>query len=386
MNPFSWVDALKDGIPRREFADKVALTLKAGTHISLFGPRGTGKTTFLHELRPVLMVNHSDAPGWEMISVDLRRAISIPAFTGAISSALQRHPNRKIKRLARSAMIRMEANLGVNLGVVSGAFKASRQTEDDSAEILFGHLEAIADFGDNIVIAFDEFQRLASCPGEPLSIIRSALMGVERHKHVSLLLTGSLRERLEMMLHNSTEPIWDQTLDLQLPNLDYAVLTEYIEDKFQSTRRKIDERAVEDIVELMGGHPKRTQHLAWHIWDRATRDTKITREDVTTGLETLIQQGSPHTVDFERLLDTLLSGDESDINNARALFLLSGGGKTGSNLDAQTYGLSNAVNTSRALERLRQRGLVSNQTGHWRIADPLLNAWLVRQSTINLPL
>lgn len=56
-----------------------------------------------------------------------------------------------------------------------------------------------------------EFQRLNGCPGEPLSIIRSALTEAESGGTISLLLTGSLREKLELMLHTDTEPIWDQT-------------------------------------------------------------------------------------------------------------------------------------------------------------------------------
>lgn len=207
-------------------------------------------------------------------------------------------------------------------------------------------------------------------------------MGPGRAGHISLMLTGSMRERLELMLHTSTEPIWDQTHDVELPALDFAALTDYLELRFQATSKPIDERAVEDIVSLTDTHPKRAQHLAWHVWEQARPKVLITREDVTTAMHTLIEPGSPQAADFERLLDTLLAGDESDINNARALMLLAGSGKPGSYVDAHLYGLNSATTTHRALARLKDRGLVTKQQNNWRIVDPLLQAWLAQQDPL----
>lgn len=103
-NPFVWVDAVHKGVPRADFARKVSRTLKAGTHVAIFGPRGTGKSTFLNELRDAMVDAERQSPKWEMIKVDLRRAVSLSTFSGAIASALERHPARKIRRLSSSAI------------------------------------------------------------------------------------------------------------------------------------------------------------------------------------------------------------------------------------------------------------------------------------------
>ncbi len=384
INPFFWTDALKDGVRRDEFATKVAMWLKGGTHIAVFGLRGTGKTTFLNQLVGEMSLDHGPkAPPWEMIIVDLRRAISLQAFVGAIVAALQKHPSRRIQRRARTVSSSLEKQLGISLGVVKAGIRSPAARANSDAEVLYAHLATLAEVADRIVIAFDEFQRLASCPGEPLSIIRSALMGTDRAERVSLVLTGSLRERLQLMLHTSTEPIWDQTHDVELPDLDPVALIEYIEDRFNQTGRPITPDAAEHLVDLTNAHPKRTQHLAWYVWQTTRKKTPLNSDDIQDAFEDLLKPTSPYASDFERLFDTFLQGTETDVNNARALLMIAAGAHTGSDIDSDLYGFSNAAGTHRALKRLKERGLITKKpNSNWQIVDPLLAAWLKRQNPL----
>ena len=386
MNPFLWTEAIKDGVVRKKFTQEVALWLKGGTHVALFGPRGTGKTTFLWHLGQELARDHGDdlAKDWEMIVIDLRRALSLPAFSGAIADSLTKHPNRRVQRRARAALSGLEKHFGVNLGVVHGGVRSPQGQLLDDSEVLYRHLVALTKVADRIVIAFDEFQRLASCPGEPLSLIRSALMGINKPGHVSLILTGSLRDRLNLMLHTSTEPIWDQTHDVELPALNTDELIYYIEERFNETDRKIEERAVEHLIDLTESHPKRTQHLAWYTWQRASSDTSITVEDVQAAFEDLLAPTSPYSTDFERLFDTFLTGPDSEVNDARALLMVAASDHIGGEHNARRYGFAGSGATYRALNRLKARGLITKTHQQWRVMDPLLSAWLRRQNPFAL--
>ena len=237
LNPFVWSDAVDpaDAVSRGAFTTSAAGTLKAGTHVALFGPRGTGKTTFIGQLASELAVDHSsDAPPWELIRIDLRRVISPAAFIGAVVDAARDHSS--LGRRALSEFRRLEKEIGINLGVVKAGAR-QRGVQINDTEILHAQLSALSRLSPRLVIAFDEFQRLAHCPGEPLSIIRSALMGPGRAGHLTLLLTGSLRDKLRLMLHTSTEPIWDQTHDLELPDLDPAALADYLEPPIRRKRK-----------------------------------------------------------------------------------------------------------------------------------------------------
>lgn len=384
LNPFVWEYAIEDGVPRGSFARDTALQLKAGTHIALFGPRGTGKTSFTLELRRELARDHEpDAPPWQMLRVDLRRAISLPAFIGAVRTALDRHPNGQLRRRTRDAWQRLEKTIGINLGVVAAGIRTSARQALNEAEVLHDQLMALTQATDRLVIVFDEFQRLSSCPGEPLSIIRSALMEPDSGGHVSLLLTGSLREKLELMLHTDTEPIWDQTHDVALPPIGTAPFAAYLEHAFMASGKPIDERAVDLLVEMTESHPKRTQHLAWQAWEACAEGQSIDCDAVQAAFDQLLSTRS-HSTDFGTLVDGLLSGEDGDVRSAKALFLVASGASPTSRTAPPRYGLSGPDTARRALERLRARGVVEGARSRWRIVDPLLAEWLRRNDPLSI--
>jgi hypothetical protein len=314
-----------------------------------------------------------------LIRIDLRRVISPAAFIGAVIDAARTHTS--LARRALSEFRRLEKEIGINLGVVRAGARL-RGVQINDTEILHAQLSALSRLSPRLVIAFDEFQRLAHCPGEPLSIIRSALMGPGRAGHVTLLLTGSLRDKLRLMLHTSTEPIWDQTHDLELPDLDPAELADYLELRFAASGKPASSGAIEHLLTLTDCHPKRTQHVAFHVWEAALDGTTVDAPTVQTAFDALLASGRDNT-DFAQIIDTLLSGDDTDVNDAKALFLLVGGASPGSEKDARRYGLPDNRATTRALERLRDRGYVTRTGRQWRIVDPLLAAWLQTQDPLS---
>jgi DNA polymerase III delta prime subunit len=382
LNPFIWEYAIEDGVPREPFARETALQLKAGTHVALFGPRGTGKTSFTLELRRELGRDHeADAPPWQMLRIDLRRAISLPAFIGATRNALDRHPDGQLRRRAGDAWRRLEKSIGINLGVVAAGVRTGGRQALNEAEVLHDQLHALTQATDRLVIVFDEFQRLNSCPGEPLSIIRSALMEPEAGGKVSLLLTGSLREKLELMLHTDTEPIWDQTHDVALPSIDAEPFAAFLEHAFEASGKPIDERAADLLVELTDAHPKRTQHLAWQAWEATEDGERVDSDAVQAAFDQLLSTRS-HSTDFGSIVDGLLAGEDSDGNGAKALFLVASGASPGSRSAPPRYGLSGPDAAKRALERLRARGVVEGLGSDWRIVDPLFAEWLRRNDPL----
>jgi hypothetical protein len=131
----------------------------------LFGPRGTGKTSFSLGLRRELARNHeADAPRWQMLRIDLRRAISLPAFIGAARTALSRDPDSRLRRRAGDAWKRLEKSIGINLGVVAAGVRTGGRQALNEGEVLHDQLHALREVSDRLVVVFDEFQRLNSCP------------------------------------------------------------------------------------------------------------------------------------------------------------------------------------------------------------------------------
>jgi hypothetical protein len=388
VNPFVWgrpLDDVSKIVGMDGFAREVALTLKAQTNVAIFGPRDTGKTTFTTQLAQELAQDHGpDAPPYTVVRVNLQRAFSIPAFTACVHDALQNHPDAAIRREARRQLSRLEKEIGFDIKIVKGSVKRSGVTPEQDTEALHAQLASLRRLSGHLVVIFDEFQILRRCPGNPLSIIRSALMGTEAG-NVSLLLTGSLRAALRMMLESSNEPIFGEAAQMQLPEIGHADFFEFLEYNFAATGKPAREEALDHLLNLTRRHPKRTQQLAWAVWNSArAAKLPIGIDLVDAGYAEMV--AGTDSLEFESVVQTLTSGDDAQANEARALFMLAdrGGAKPTSRQNVALYGFTNASVIVPALERLERRALAQRRRGDWELVDPIFEGWLRRHSPLAL--
>jgi len=385
LNPFVWdrpVDDPSKIVGMEPFAHEVALVLKGQTNVALFGARDTGKTTFTTQLALELGKDHGpDAPPFDVIRVNLQRVLSLPGFIGCVHDALIGHPDKRLRRAAQRQMSVLEKEIGFDIKVIKGAVKRTGVTPSQDAEALHAQLFSLRSVSDHLVVVFDEFQRLRRCPGDPLSLIRSALMSTGAG-HVSLLFTGSIRNALRMMLEDSEQPIFGEAAQMQLPVIDRVDFLEYLDFQFEATGRPAEEAALDHLLAVTGGHPRRTQQLAWEAWNAAGARGAVDLEIVVACHERLVQ--SIERSEFSSAVQLLASGDEAEFNELRALQLLAdrGGRNVTSRELAVLYGFSSHSRVPTALERLRGRGLVDQRAEGWYVVDPLFGEWLARHSPL----
>ncbi|MBN8868235.1 MAG: AAA family ATPase [Solirubrobacterales bacterium] len=357
LNPFVWSREIDDGVGRSSAAADVALILKGGTHIQLFGPRGTGKTTFTVELAGELGKNHGpEVPPWECLRVDLRPVASLGDFVTAVRDAVQRHPSHTLRRRIQGELSGLEKDLGINLGVIKVGIKSPIRQEDLQA-ILSSQLRALRTLDTRLVIIFDEFQRLANCSGDPLAVIRSSLMSADGGQETSLLFTGSF----------------------ELPQISHEDFAGYLELRFEATSKPIDSRATDHLLVLSELHPKRTQQLAWMVWQTVPENTLVRVEHVAEAFEQLVEDKDAPGRDFAVTYDYWLNGNASDVNLARALLLLANGLSPGSPADTKQVGIEHHQTAINSLRRLEERGYVERRDTSWHIVDPLFKEFLRRQ-------
>jgi hypothetical protein len=385
LNPFVWDRPLDDPakiVGMDAFANQVALTLKGQTNVALFGPRDTGKTTFTNQLALELAKEHGpDALPFDVVRVNLQRVVSLPGFIGCIHDAMVNHPTRHVRRAAQRQVAALEKEIGFDIKVIKGTVRSGPTTPEESGETLHAQLLTLRALSDHLVVIFDEFQRLRHCPGDPLAIIRSALMSSGAN-HVSLLFTGSIRNALQMMLESSDQPIFGEAAEMQLPAISRPEFLEYLDYQFQATGKPADEEALNYLLNATQAHPRSTQQLAWECWAHTSAGEAITLETVTTAHDRLVR--TIERSEFNAMLYVLMSGDEGEINEVRALQMLAdrGGANPTSRPAITRYGFSSASRVRPALERLRRRGLVDDRDGAWYIVDPLFAEWLKRASPL----
>ncbi|MDQ6822261.1 MAG: hypothetical protein M3076_18290 [Actinomycetota bacterium] len=385
LNPFIWDRPLDDPskiVGMEPFAHEVALTLKGRTNVALFGPRDTGKTTFTNQLALELAKPHgSDAPPFDVVKVNLQRVVSTPGVIGCVHDAMVNHPVKQLRRAAQRQIGALEKEIGFDIKVIKGTVRRSGIKPEQDAETLHAQLLGLRSLSERLVVVFDEFQRLRHCPGDPLSIIRSALMSSGAN-HVSLLFTGSIRNALKMMLEDSSQPVFGEAARMQLPIIDRVDFIEYLDFQFDATGKPADEQALEHLLNLTRAHPRSTQQLAWEAWSDTPAGRPVTLETVIRAHDRLVQ--TIERSEFAAVLNVLISGDEGEVNEVRALQLLAdrGGTTVTSRPLASLYGFSSHSRVRPALVRLQSRGLVDEREGNWYIVDPLFDEWLRRASPL----
>jgi hypothetical protein len=388
LNPFVWDRPLDDPakiVGMEAFANQVALTLKAQTNVALFGPRDTGKTTFTSQLALELARTHGpDAPPFDVVRVNLQRVASIPGFIGCVHDAMVSHPVKRMRRAAQRQISALETQIGFDIRVVKGSVTRRGAKPGNDAETLHAQLVALRGLSEHLVVVFDEFQRLRHCPGEPLAIIRSALMSSGAN-HVSLLFTGSIRNALKMMLERSQEPIFREAVELQLPVIPRVDFLEYLDFQFEATGKPADEDALEQLLDVTRAHPRSTQQLAWECWVATAPGARVTLETAIRAHDRLVQ--TIERSEFASIMTVLANGDEGEVNELRALQLIAdqGGETVTSRRSAVLYGFSSHSRVRPALVRLQGRGLVDERDGAWYVVDPLFGEWLRRTSPFAEP-
>ena len=385
LNPFVWdrpVDDPSKIVGMEAFANQVALILKGQTNVALFGPRDTGKTTFVNQLTLELARSHGDdAPPFDVVKVNLQRVVSIPGFIGCVHDAMVGHPEKRVRRAAQRQIGALEKEIGFDIKVIKGTVRRPSAAPAQDAETLHAQLVALRSLSEHLVVVFDEFQRLRHCPGDPLAIIRSALMSSGAN-HVSLLFTGSIRNALLMMLERSDQPIFGEAAQLQLPEINRVDFLEYLDFQFEATGKPADEDALEYLLNATGAHPRSTQQLAWECWLATPAGGRMMLDTVIRAHDRLVQ--SIERSEFAAVLNVLMGGDEGEINEVRALQLVAdrGGDTVTSRSVAALYGFSSHSRVPAALERLQRRGLVDRRDSTWYIVDPLFAEWLRRASPL----
>jgi hypothetical protein len=119
----------------------------------------------------------------DAVKINLQRVVSLAGFIGCVHDAMVSHPVKRLRRAAQRQTGALEKEIGFDI-------------------------------------------KVRHCPGEPLAIIRSALMSSGAN-HVSRLFTGSIRNALQMMLESSDQPIFGEAAQMQLPAISRADFLEY---------------------------------------------------------------------------------------------------------------------------------------------------------------
>lgn len=368
-------------IGRQSDVDDLVRGLEARTHQILAEPRRTGKTTVcaaaLSRLR--------DA-GFYTVEVDLWRAGDQVELAGdLVAETIANRPKYKRlphelkglgSRAASAVQMVTSTKLADELGQeVEIAWKPELAQRDPRRYLKFAlelpHEIAKKD-GKRVAVFFDEFQQVLSLDQGQDQALQKLMRSVfQSSNKVSYLFAGSI-EHMIRQIFSADQPLGHFGGFYNLSPITEEAWREGLQVRFKRDECSISDDALTLMVELGELHPRATMLIA-----QRTHIASIVADRRDIG-GALVRAGHSEARRQER------SRHQSQVERIREL----GGGKIGSAAlkvsrriaqgVAPYHGVDQVERSTirRALERLKNAGIVESENRQWKIRDPLFRLYL----------
>ncbi len=357
---------------------RIATSLETGQSLRILAPRRTGKTTVCDAALARLRQK-----GWYAASIDLMQPAGAAGLAQDITRAILscRPQLRRALSDVRNAWERIGDRLRVQASVdlgdgVSIAF-APKATSSHPHEALQEALllpQRVAEKdGRPVALFLDELQELAApaAPfGDPERLQARMRAIFQRSGLVSFLFAGSFDHSMRQIFRPEA-PLGGFGGSYALSEIASEEWERGLAERFESASLAIDGVLLTRIIELGSGHPRTTMLIAAEAFGVAQ---EVGLEELDAGaIDLAWERARAHdaercrfVVDRVRQL-RVAKGADLALRLARAL----AAGEPPYAVDAH------AQQVSRALESLSDIGIAEQLgRGSWRIADPILRAYL----------
>lgn len=338
--------------------------------VVLYSPRRYGKTSLVKRIQK----NLADK-GTTTVLADFFGVASVNDVAARLAKAVftvtHRHPPlwKKALREIKSfrPILKPDPEGGIALSVEpSSAGRSGLPLLEETMESLGAFMQ---NANKPVHIALDEFQEIITLK-EALQIEGIMRTHIQQQQ-ISYFFIGSRRRVLLGIFNDRQRPFFQSAINYPLPPLPVEALTEFIREQFNGANRSCDQEVASHLVLLVKGHPYYTQKLAFFIYELSE---KVSEEVVHQGLEKLLWSEKPV---FEAIIQGL-SSHQRLLLRALAQEATS---KLLANAFIQKYGLGSVGGVQHSARLLEELDLIEKDedSGCWRLVDPVFALWLTRQ-------
>jgi AAA+ ATPase superfamily predicted ATPase len=251
MNPFGITYTPEYFCDRKKETQQLESNIKNGLNTLLHSPRRLGKTALICHL----FHRFEKMKQYDTIYIDL---FSTRDMTGLITllaeKILHKYHSRNffegvktmLKGISPVVTFSPDGSPTLSLNLQQSQQK---QTLDD----IFRFLETRKK---QVVIAFDEFQEVATYPEKAEATLRSFIQFM---KNVKFIFSGSSNHILQEMFYSSKRPFYQSSEVLVLDKIDEEIYSRFIMETFQKNNKKIEQDAVHAILEFSETYTYYTQ-------------------------------------------------------------------------------------------------------------------------------
>jgi hypothetical protein len=374
-NPFRYGDLALD----RSFTDRteelreLRSDIRNGQNVVVFAPRRYGKSSLIWRAAQEL-IRRGDVL---VAQVDLMKTPTKERLAEKLAASIYEDiasPLLKVRDRAAGIFRALRITPAMTLnsdGSVGFSFSAGHAAEDINGT-LEHLLELPAQLGAErnrrVALIFDEFQEIVEIDSGLLPLLRSVFQEQPEVAHVYL---GSKRHMMERIFNDENEPFWRSAKQIELGVIPRPAFAQFIRSRFEQTSRSVEDTVVDALLETTHSHPYGTQELAYALWEVTAEGMTAARRHLNEALTRVLRSENAHfSVVWERAskAQRLLLG---------ALAVDPGQPPLGADY-RRRHDLPGPSTVQRALEALVAGELAERHGNGYRIAEPFLAEWIVR--------
>jgi uncharacterized protein len=353
---------------RKEEADQLLSKIKNENNITLFALRRLGKTGLIHHVFHHL----SNSKKYACIYADIFHTTNLKEFTNTIATAIyKRFPEKKgigQRFLTFLKLLRPVISYDTMTGTPEVTLDLGLPREyERTIQQLFAFLDQQQV---QVVIAIDEFQQITTYPEKNTEALLRTYM--QQLKNCRFIFCGSNNRIMTEIFNSAKRPFYSSCASLSISIINNSKYNIFIKQHFGAHQRKIDDDAIEYILDFTQTHTSYVQELCNHLFAMGTK--KIGLEEAMLGSGQLVTQKENTFFQYRNLL-TMAQWNllEAIAKEVRLI-------KPHSAEFIQKYRLGNSSLVKRGLEALLAKEMVYYDTSikepYYAVYDKFLMRWL----------
>ena len=281
---------------RKEETSQLLSKIKNENNITLFALRRVGKTGLIHHVFHHL----SNSRKYVCFYADIFHTTSLKGFTNTLATVIyQRFPEKKgigQRFLSFLKLLRPVISYDTITGVPEVTLDLGLPREyERTIQQLFAFLDQQQV---KVVIAIDEFQQITTYPEKNTEALLRTYM--QQLKNCRFIFCCSNHRIMTEIFNNAKRPFYSSCANLSINFIDKQEYGSFIKHHFADHKRKIDDEAVEYILEFTQSHTSYVQELCNHLFALGIK--KIRLEEAMQGSGQLVTQKESTFFQYRNLL------------------------------------------------------------------------------------
>lgn len=348
---------------------RILANIENGRKTVLYGPRNFGKTSLMkNSVIPAFKKKQKNSFVFfaDLFEVKNNEQLSVRILKAFERSFAESFPVKGFLEQVKTLVMRARPEISIDpvTSLPSLSVKFPFEDRQPGVDLIFQLIRDISQKVKTLVV-IDEFQDIAFVDGAQ-AVFRNAF---ESCADIPVVLLGSKKHLLSRIFSQQDSPLAFWGEDIEFKPIDYRDYHAYISERFDQKEIRIDYETAVFLQDLLWRIPEPVNIVASHIYDNNS-GINVTKELVQLSLKAVLDNRESR---YERHLASLSSAEEL----VCAAMAKKGSVAMPQGKDFVRCAGLTARSIGKIVSRLMDRGVIEQRDSSYRVADPLLNYYLL---------